>query len=206
MEKENIKKYDVLRLRKNPQLSFCGFVCNIGSNITLKDIQFRMKTFDAAYLEPATEAERNKFKDMIATERKNEERSPAIYSNEVASVYAETLLKEAIRKLFAQGDVMKSGGKNAEFIILDILSDGVKIKSSDISKKRPGLLTYDKLEIIINDLKRIEKEIKKDAIYRVVQSSLAKHGLTEYYTEGYLLGFAREYQDRSAKATNKKPK
>ncbi|HCC48930.1 MAG TPA: hypothetical protein DEQ38_12560 [Elusimicrobia bacterium] len=73
MDKSKISRYDVL---KNPKMNFCGFVANIDKYITLKDLRLKPSTFDAAYLEPASEAESALFTDVIASERKNFKSEP----------------------------------------------------------------------------------------------------------------------------------
>ncbi|MDD2806476.1 MAG: hypothetical protein PHV33_13070 [Elusimicrobiales bacterium] len=74
MQKDQVRKFDVL---KNQKLNFCGFVTDIAKYITLKDLRLKTATFDAAYLEPATEAECAPFKDLIAAERESSQRAPA---------------------------------------------------------------------------------------------------------------------------------
>jgi hypothetical protein len=66
MEKDQIKNYDVLR---NPKASFCGFVSEIGKNVTLKDLKLNTITFDPSYLEPATDEDRKLFRDVIEKAR-----------------------------------------------------------------------------------------------------------------------------------------
>lgn len=199
MDIDKIKLNDVL---KNTKANFCGYVISVGTYIKLKNSKSIEMTFDAAYLVPASETEQLEFKKQIALESTKRD-SSANSTSVASSIYPYTLTRQATERLFSPGDIIKSGGGDTEFFIVDFVPNGVKIKSTDITTKTVSILRYDKLAIITDNLKAVEKALQKDVQQRVIQHFLAKHDLTETFCEGYLLGFAREFKIREAKVQGK---
>ena len=103
-----------------------------------------------------------------------------------------TITQSEILSLFNEGDIVKSGGNQAEFRITKILEDRVRIQP--LHAPTSSRLRYDKLSLVITNFDSIDSS----RIEASVGDLLNRYSLPDTQNESYLYGFAREYMRRTS--------
>lgn len=99
--------------------------------------------------------------------------------------------KQEIEKYFSVGDVVATGGGRTQFEIME-LSQKIKIRPTEGEKKTPSSFTYEKLVVVIENIKKINDTSIQDSVGEV----LKQNGLHDTTNESYLYGMAKEYLSR----------
>lgn len=99
-----------------------------------------------------------------------------------------------VSKLFREGDIIISGGGKGRIKIREIVEHGIRFQSVT-SPNYKGLLRYNKLNVVLNNFKKIPE----DSISTSVFDLLKKNGLFDSTHETNLYGFVKEFKRRNAR-------